>query len=123
MSLKQKLEIGYFQEKLISMSSMLATKYQRYGYVHMQPFLPGEKRRAEKEMEMNMKGYRELRKEVEDARKNMKEVEMLKYKKEKTIKTSFYKSPVGTRTTKLSGGLFQTDLESRNSFFSDVKMI
>jgi len=102
---------------------MLATKYQRYGYVHMQPFLPGEKRRAEKEMEMNMKGYRELRKEVEDARKNMKEVEMLKYKKEKTIKTSFYKSPVGTRTTKLSGGLFQTDLESRNSFFSDVKMI
>lgn len=89
----------------------------------MQPFLPGEKRRAEKEMEMNMKGYRELRKEVEDARKNMKEVEMLKYKKEKTIKTSFYKSPVGTRTTKLSGGLFQTDLESRNSFFSDVKMI
>lgn len=89
----------------------------------MQPFLPGEKRRAEKEMERNMKGYRELRKEVEDARKNMKEVEMLKYKKEKTIKTSFYKSPVGTRTTKLSGALFQTDLESRNSFFSDVKMI
>ena len=57
----------------------------------------GEKRRAEKEMERNMKGYRELRKEVEDARKNMKEAEMLKYKKEKTIKTSFYKSPVGTR--------------------------
>ena len=24
------------------MSSMLATKYQRYGYVHMQPFLPGK---------------------------------------------------------------------------------
>ena len=42
MSLKQKLEIGYFQEKLISMSSMLATKYQRYGYVHMEPFLPGK---------------------------------------------------------------------------------
>ena len=44
-----------------------------------------------------MKGYRELRKEVEDARKNMKEVELLKYKKEKSIQTSFYKSPVGTR--------------------------
>ena len=24
------------------MSSMLATKYQRYGYVHMEPFLPGK---------------------------------------------------------------------------------
>merc|ERR1711874_360888 len=111
------------EEKLVSMSSMLATKYQRYGYVHMEPFLPGEKRRAEKEMERNMKGYRELRKEVEDARKNMKEAEMLKYKKEKTIKTSFYKSPVGTRTTKLSGGAFQTDCSGRNSFFSDVNMI
>jgi len=105
------------------MSSMLATKYQRYGYVEMQPFLPGEKKRAEKEMERNMKGYRELKKEVEEARKDMKEVEMLKFKKEKTIKTSFYKSPVGTRTTKLSGGLFQTDCNGRNSFFSDVKMV
>merc|ERR1711974_438167 len=93
-------------QKSLSMSSMLATKYQRYGYVDMQPFLLGEKRRAEKEMERNVKGYRELRKEVEDARKNMKEAELLKYQKEKTIQTSFYKSPVGTRTTKLSGGLF-----------------
>ena len=48
-------------------------------------------------MEKNLKGYRELRKEVEEARKNMKEAEELKYQKEKTIKTSFYKSPVGTR--------------------------
>ena len=48
-------------------------------------------------MEKNLKGYRELKKEVEDARKNMKEAELLKYQKEKTIKTSFYKSPVGTR--------------------------
>ena len=63
----------------------------------MKALVVGEKRRAEKEMERNMKGYRELRKEVEVARKNMKEVEMLKYKKEKTITTSFYKSPVGTR--------------------------
>lgn len=102
---------------------MLATKYQRYGYVDMQPFLPGEKKRASKEMERSMKGYRELQKEVEEARKNMKEMEEMKYKKDKTIQTSFYKSPVGTRTTKLSGGLFQTDCNGRNFFFSDVKMI
>lgn len=120
------------------MSSMLATKYQRYGYVNMQPFLPGsfeitkpdrgiiyllynfchdnyyynspseililinilnggEKKRAEKEMERNMKGFRELRKEVEEARRNMKEMEEMNYKKEKTVQTSFYKSPVGIR--------------------------
>ena len=45
-----------------------------------------------------MKGYRELQKEVEEARKNMKEMEEMKYKKEKTVQTSFYKSPVGTRS-------------------------
>ena len=44
-----------------------------------------------------MKGYRELRNEVEKARKDMKEAEMMKFKKEKTVQTSFYKSPVGTR--------------------------
>ena len=48
-------------------------------------------------MERSMKGYRELQKEVEEARKNMKEMEEMKYKKDKTIQTSFYKSPVGTR--------------------------
>ena len=57
----------------------------------------GEKKRASKEMERSMKGYRELQKEVEEARKNMKEMEEMKYKKDKTIQTSFYKSPVGTR--------------------------
>merc|ERR1711874_768671 len=106
------------REKLISMSSMLATKYQRYGYVNMQPFLPGEKKRAEKEMERNMKGFRELRKEVEEARRNMKEMEEMNYKKEKTVQTSFYKSPVGIRTTKLSGGVFQADCKGQNYFFS-----
>ena len=48
-------------------------------------------------MERNVKGFRELRKEVEEARRNMKEMEEMKYKKEKTVQTSFYKSPVGIR--------------------------
>ena len=48
-------------------------------------------------MVKSVKGYRELKSEVEMARNRMKEVEMLKEKVDKTIQTSFYKSPVGTR--------------------------
>ena len=48
-------------------------------------------------MAKSVKGYRELKSEVEMARNRMKEVEMLKEKVGKTIQTSFYKSPVGTR--------------------------
>ena len=48
-------------------------------------------------MAKSVKGYRELKSEVEMARNRMKEVEMLKEKVDKTIQTSFYKSPVGTR--------------------------
>ena len=48
-------------------------------------------------MERNVKGYRELKAEVELARTKMMEVEMLKTKVDKTVQTSFYKSPVGTR--------------------------
>ena len=46
-----------------------------------------------------MKGYKELRKEVEVARQNMKEMETMRNngRMEKTVQTSYYKSPVGTR--------------------------
>ena len=48
-------------------------------------------------MERTVKGYRELKAEVEMARTKMMEVDQLKNKVEKTVQTSFYKSPVGTR--------------------------
>ena len=60
-------------------------------------YFKGERRRADREMAKSVKGYRELKSEVEMARNRMKEVEMLKEKVDKTIQTSFYKSPVGTR--------------------------
>ena len=52
-----------------------------------------------KEMERTMKGYKELRQEVEMARQNMKEMETVRNngRMEKNIQTSYYKSPVGTR--------------------------
>ena len=78
--------------------SVTAIKYQRHGYVEMTPFLPGEKRNATREMERNLKGYKELRQELAESRKTIKQQEeMRRGAVEKRIQTSFYKSPVGTR--------------------------
>ena len=80
------------------MISLTAIKYQRHGYVEKKPFLPGERRSATREMESNMKGYRELRQELAASRKTIKEQEQQRRSTvERTILTSFYKSPVGTR--------------------------
>ena len=47
-----------------------------------------------------MKGAKELKQELQEARRRVKEVEEDKHKSDmmKPIKTSFYKSPVGTRS-------------------------
>ena len=80
------------------MISVTATKYQRHGYVEKRAFLPGERRSAAREMERNMKGYKEIRQELAATWKIIKEQEdMRRSTVEKTIQTSFYKSPVGTR--------------------------
>merc|ERR1711970_311814 len=104
-------------------SSMLAAKYQKYGYVHMEPFLPGERRRAAKEMERSVKGYKKLREELHMARNTLEKQEKSKYSLEKNIQTTFYKSPVGTRTTKLSGGVFSSLPVARSTFFSGMKRV
>ena len=85
------------------MCSMTAVKYQRYGFVEMRPFLPGERKRACKEMERNMKGYRGLRQEMAATRKIIKEQEEIRRSTgQKTIHTSFYKSTVGTRLVEVN---------------------
>merc|ERR1712123_442912 len=74
--------------------SMTAIKYQRHGYGEMRPFLPGERRSATREMERKMKGYKELRQELAESRRTIKQQEeMRKGAVEKTVRTSFYKSP------------------------------
>eukprot|EP00092_Neocalanus_flemingeri_P021760 GFUD01023606.1.p1 GENE.GFUD01023606.1~~GFUD01023606.1.p1 ORF type:complete len:113 (+),score=42.98 GFUD01023606.1:89-427(+) len=100
------------------MCSMTAMKYQKYVYVEEKPLLPGERRRACKDMERNMKGYKELRQELAMVRKTLEQQGKTKHEMEKTIQTSYYKSPVGTRTTK-AGGMFFSEPVGRLGFFSD----
>ena len=85
------------------MISLTAIKYQRHGYVEKKPFLPGERRSATREMEMNVKGYRELRQELVATRKIIKEQEKMRRSTVvKTIRISLYKSPVGTRLVQVN---------------------
>lgn len=103
---------------------MLASKYQRYGFVYKEPFEPGDRLRCAREIDRSVKGAKEARQELKEARKRVKEVEEETHRKEmmKQIKTSFYKSPVGTRTTKLAGGVFHSQYTAKNNFFSDMKI-
>merc|ERR1711872_1023051 len=72
--------------------SFTASKYQRYGFVHEKPFLPGERYSVSRAMD-------------------------------RPVVTSYYKSPVGTRSSKGSGAVFYSDPVERSYFFSGVKKI
>merc|ERR1719334_1532311 len=84
-----------------------AVKYQKYGYVEKKPFLPGEKRTADRETDKRIKGMKELRFELEKCRKTLQHQKRQRMcAVEKSVQASFYKSPVGTRTVKMSGNVF-----------------
>jgi len=85
--------------------------------------LPGEKRRSRREMERYIAGYKEVRQELDLLRKTMEQQEKARNGLEKKVLTSFYKSPVGTRTTKSSGALFFIDARARTGFFSITNRI
>jgi|ERR1711915_609831 len=101
--------------------SLTAMKYQRHGYVQTKAFLPGERLSASRELDRNVKGYKELRKELSQVRRDVSKQREKSVLDDRIIKTSFYKSPVGTRSTKGSGNMFYTDPVGRNAFFSSVK--
>ena len=79
--------------------SQTAVKYQRYGVVESKTFLPGERLGVAREMERNVKGFKEVRRELALARRMVEQQEKMRKDstKDKVIQTSFYKSVVGTR--------------------------
>ena len=79
--------------------SLTAVKYQRYGVVESKLFLPGERLGVAREMERNVKGFKEVSRELALARRMVEQQEKMRKDstKDKVIQTSFYKSVVGTR--------------------------
>ena len=79
--------------------SMTAMKYHR-AYLEKRPFLPGERATLAREMENNVKGFREVSRELALARRMAEQQEKMRKDStmDKVIQTSFYKSVVGTRS-------------------------
>ena len=86
-------------DSMSSSCSPTATKYQKYGLVESRPFLPGERFSVAREMDRNVKGFREISWELALARRMVEKQEKMRKDStmDKVIKTSFYKSVVGTR--------------------------
>ena len=77
---------------------MTAMKYQRLPYVGA-PLEPGQRFSVAREMERNVKGFREVSRELALARRLLEQQEKMRnnVNKDKIVQTSFYKSVVGTR--------------------------
>jgi len=97
-------------------SSLTAMKYQRHGYVESKPFQPGERKSARDGLERNVKGYRELRMELDKTRQDLDIIQTLPQSGQ-LDKVGFYKSVVGTRTIKI-GGLYKSTTVPRLGFFT-----
>ena len=78
--------------------SMTAMKYHRV-YIEKRPFLPGERATLAREMENNVKGFREVSRNLSCARREASNQERVRQSSsmERTPTKSFYKSVVGTR--------------------------
>merc|ERR1712212_1141142 len=111
----QEINMSYGWQPSISFT---ASKYQRYGFVHEKPFLPGERYSVSREMERNVKGYKEVRRGLTEARELVARQKRERQSMDRPVVTSYYKSPVGTRSSKGSGSVFHSDPVERSYFFS-----
>jgi len=98
--------------------STTAEKYLRYGYVDMVPFEPGQRYRARRELETRVKGYKGLRTALGESRKELEDQRSRSLELEPKPFTAFYKSPVNTRTFKISGSIWITEALARSSHFT-----
>merc|ERR1712203_669859 len=71
----------------------------------------------------NVKGYKEVRRGLTEARELVARQKRDRQSMDRPVVTSYYKSPVGTRSTKGSGSVFYSDPVQRSFFFSGVKKI
>merc|ERR1712211_114001 len=75
------------------------------------------------ELDKHVKGYKELRKELTQVRRDISRQREKSVLDERIIRTTYYKSPVGTRSEKGSGSVFYSNPVGRQAFFSSVKRV
>merc|ERR1712026_208699 len=97
--------------------SLTAMKYQRHGYVEVRPFTLGERMCGRRGLEKYVKGYRQIRRDLDKKREELSTSSGGQYLiSEKFIKVEFYKPVVASRTRKL-GGLYRSNTVGRQGFF------
>merc|ERR1712123_436178 len=103
--------------------SMTCMKYQRQGCVEKRPFLPGERYSIAREMGNNMTGFREVSRNLRYSRREVENQERARQScsMERMPTTSYYKSMVGTRSSKGSGGIFYSEQIGRIGTFSSSR--
>merc|ERR1711872_197009 len=96
---------------------------KKNGVTTKRSFLPGQRLRIYKEMERQVRGFRDISRDLTMARRMLEQQEKIIRDSlmDRTIKTSFYKSVMATRTTKLSGAFFHTVPVARVAFFSSTE--
>ena len=74
--------------------SLRSSKYQKTSYVEKQEFLHEKRMNPLEEMERNMAGYVEMKKEFAECKEAMENHEQMKrVKMERFMQTGWYKSP------------------------------
>merc|ERR1712073_290776 len=117
------LEILYkmsgYNWKWPQIPSLTAMKYQRHGYVERRPFEIGERLSGRRDLEKHVKGYRQLRRDLDKAREDLlmsTQVQSPHLLKDNFYKVSFYKPVVGSRISKI-GGTYRCNSVGRIGFF------
>merc|ERR1712106_424633 len=103
--------------------SVTCMKYQRQGCVEKRPFLPGERHSIAREMGNNVTGFREVSRNLSYSRREVENQERARQScsMERMPTTSYYKSVVGTRSRKGSGGIFYSEQIGRIGTFSSSR--
>lgn len=99
--------------------SMTAMKYQRQPSVG-RALQPGERFSVCREMENSVRGYKEVNRNLADARRTVEweDRKRISASMERTPPATYYKSVVGTRSAKGAGGIYYCEIIGRSSQFS-----
>merc|ERR1712079_129124 len=99
--------------------SLTAMKYQRHGYVERKPFEIGERHSGRRDLEKYVKGYRQLRRDLDRAREELllsTQLQSPHLLKDNFFKVQFYKPVVAAKTNKV-GGTYRSKSVGRIGFF------
>eukprot|EP00092_Neocalanus_flemingeri_P007112 GFUD01007683.1.p2 GENE.GFUD01007683.1~~GFUD01007683.1.p2 ORF type:complete len:137 (+),score=42.15 GFUD01007683.1:74-484(+) len=110
---------GFYLEKMTSLAFL---KYCGNGFGEDKPVQVGDRVGLVRDLEKNVKGYKALRRELDMLKVVLEQQQHAREKSnmEKTMRTKYYKSQMGIRTVKSTGGTYFTYPVGRLGLFHQV---